>query len=206
MELDLEVRLMGETLVLNRSLDPSYGDYIELNDLNVPLELRRDQVDDLMPTIKEGEVIKEVKSRDDARKVSKHFGYPSDYYQVVENMDLYLDEGIGEVVVGKPFCMVSYVETKRFDGIITIHWNDESVTYQMERSILRFKHLTNKQCNKISPIRRVSEQDKMHEVSHSYQKLKGFYKGVLNLGPDFIRDPKTEEWLTCGHFSVHEME
>ncbi|GJZ40960.1 hypothetical protein Tco_0587846, partial [Tanacetum coccineum] len=31
-------------------------DYIELNDLNVPLELRRDQVDDLMPTIKEGDV------------------------------------------------------------------------------------------------------------------------------------------------------
>ncbi|GJT85478.1 hypothetical protein Tco_1067195 [Tanacetum coccineum] len=55
MELDLEARLMGETLVLNRSLDPLYGDYIELNDLNVPLELRRDQVDDLMPTIVEGE-------------------------------------------------------------------------------------------------------------------------------------------------------
>nr|GEW29289.1 retrovirus-related Pol polyprotein from transposon TNT 1-94 [Tanacetum cinerariifolium] len=35
MELDLEARLIGETLVLNRSLDPLYGDYIELNDLNV---------------------------------------------------------------------------------------------------------------------------------------------------------------------------
>ncbi|GJW34401.1 putative reverse transcriptase domain-containing protein [Tanacetum coccineum] len=57
MELDLEARLMGETLVLNRSLYPLYGDYIELNDLNVPLELRRDQVDDFMPTIEEGEVI-----------------------------------------------------------------------------------------------------------------------------------------------------
>ncbi|GJX20906.1 hypothetical protein Tco_0223583 [Tanacetum coccineum] len=51
MELDLEARLMGETLVLNRSLNHLYGYYIELNDLNVPLELRRDQVDDLMPTI-----------------------------------------------------------------------------------------------------------------------------------------------------------
>ncbi|GKB32634.1 hypothetical protein Tco_0872035 [Tanacetum coccineum] len=43
MELDLEARLMGETLVLNRSLDPLNGDCIELNDLNEPLELRRDQ-------------------------------------------------------------------------------------------------------------------------------------------------------------------
>ncbi|GJZ44790.1 DNA-directed DNA polymerase [Tanacetum coccineum] len=62
MELDLEARLMEETLVLNRSLDPLYGDYIELNDLNVPLELRRDQVGDLMPTIEEGEDLAVKKS------------------------------------------------------------------------------------------------------------------------------------------------
>ncbi|GJU05350.1 putative ribonuclease H-like domain-containing protein [Tanacetum coccineum] len=71
MELDLEARLMGETLVLNRSLDPFFEDYIELNDLNVLLELRRDQVDDLMPTIKEGEVVEEFRARNDARIVSK---------------------------------------------------------------------------------------------------------------------------------------
>ncbi|GKE65488.1 hypothetical protein Tco_1519649 [Tanacetum coccineum] len=79
MELDLEARLMGETLVLNRSLDPFFEDYIELNDLNVPLELRRDQVDDLMPTIKEGEVVEEFRARNDDRMVSKNFRYPSDY-------------------------------------------------------------------------------------------------------------------------------
>ncbi|GJW95078.1 hypothetical protein Tco_0174750 [Tanacetum coccineum] len=78
MELDLEARLMGETLVLNRSLDPLFGDYIEQNDLNVPVELRRDQVDDLMPTIEECEVVEEFRARNDARMVSKIFGYPSD--------------------------------------------------------------------------------------------------------------------------------
>ncbi|GJX41009.1 hypothetical protein Tco_0255999 [Tanacetum coccineum] len=57
MELDLEARLMGETLVINRSLDLMSGDYIELNDLNKALELRRNQVKDLMPTVEEGEVI-----------------------------------------------------------------------------------------------------------------------------------------------------
>ncbi|GJR58292.1 mitochondrial proton/calcium exchanger protein-like protein isoform X1 [Tanacetum coccineum] len=65
MELDLEARLMGETLVLNRSLDPFLEDYIELNDLNEPFELRRNQGDDLMPTIEEGEVIEEFRTRDD---------------------------------------------------------------------------------------------------------------------------------------------
>nr|GEU41941.1 hypothetical protein [Tanacetum cinerariifolium] len=59
-ELDLEARLMGEALILNRLLDPLYGDYTKLNDLNEPLELRRNQVDDLEPTIEEGEVVDET--------------------------------------------------------------------------------------------------------------------------------------------------
>ncbi|GJS15775.1 putative reverse transcriptase domain-containing protein [Tanacetum coccineum] len=65
MELDLEARLMGETLVLNRSLDSFFEDYIKLNDLNEPFDLRRNQGDNLMPTIEEGKVIKEFKTRDD---------------------------------------------------------------------------------------------------------------------------------------------
>ncbi|GKB17888.1 retrovirus-related pol polyprotein from transposon TNT 1-94 [Tanacetum coccineum] len=63
MELDLEARLMGETLVLNRSLDSFLEDYIKLNDLNKPFELRRNQGDNLMPTIEEGEVIEEFRTR-----------------------------------------------------------------------------------------------------------------------------------------------
>ncbi|GJW05467.1 hypothetical protein Tco_1564323 [Tanacetum coccineum] len=83
---------------------------------NVLVELRRDQVDDLMPTVEEGEVIEEVKTRNDARMVSKIFGYPSNYDQSEKiridyahnlncgNMNPCVDEGMGEVVVGKRFC------------------------------------------------------------------------------------------------------
>ncbi|GJS67176.1 retrovirus-related pol polyprotein from transposon TNT 1-94 [Tanacetum coccineum] len=69
MELNLEARLMGETLVINRSLDLLLEDYIELNDLNEPFKLRRNQGDDLMPTIEEGEVIEEFRTRDDELNV-----------------------------------------------------------------------------------------------------------------------------------------
>ncbi|GJR50244.1 hypothetical protein Tco_1400765 [Tanacetum coccineum] len=64
-KLDLEARLMGETLVINISLDSLNGDYIKLNDLNEPFERRRNQGDDLMPTIKEGEAIEEFRTRDE---------------------------------------------------------------------------------------------------------------------------------------------
>ncbi|GJZ45371.1 pyruvate dehydrogenase (acetyl-transferring) kinase, mitochondrial [Tanacetum coccineum] len=74
MGLDLEARLMGETLVLNRPLNPFLEDYIELNDLNKPVKLRRNEGDDLMPTIVEGEVIEDldtVKLEYDPMKMSQ---------------------------------------------------------------------------------------------------------------------------------------
>ncbi|GJU22246.1 hypothetical protein Tco_1155588 [Tanacetum coccineum] len=128
------------------------------------------------------------------------------YNIVLENMDDYRDEGMGDVIFGEPFLREVRIKTKRFKGIFTLYNGDDEVTYQMMRSHPRFKYHTNEKCNKIPPLLKVSEEDKMNGISHPYQKLKGFYKGVLNLGPDYIRDAKMEEWLTRGHISVHEME
>ncbi|GJS06630.1 putative ribonuclease H-like domain-containing protein [Tanacetum coccineum] len=120
-------------------------------------------------------------------------------------MDAYHDEGMGDVIFGEPFLREVGIKARRFEGMITIYNGNESVTYQMVRSHPRFKHHTNEQCNKIPSLLKVSDKDKKNGISHPYQKLKGFYKGVLNLGHDYIRDAKTEEWFTCGHISVHEI-
>ncbi|GJX76694.1 uncharacterized mitochondrial protein-like protein [Tanacetum coccineum] len=83
MKLDLEARLMGEALILNRSLDLVYGDYINMNDLNEPWELRRNQeVADLGPTIEEGEVVDKpmvniIRTRNDDEKIKGINEYPS---------------------------------------------------------------------------------------------------------------------------------
>ncbi|GJZ61729.1 hypothetical protein Tco_0617866 [Tanacetum coccineum] len=127
-------------------------------------------------------------------------------FAVLEDMDAYRDDGIGDVIFGEPFLREVRIKARRFEGMINLYNADNEVTYQMVRSYLRFKHHTNEQCNKIPPLLKVSKKDKMNGVSHAYQKLKGFYKGVLNLGPDYIRDAKTKEWLTREHICVHEME
>ncbi|GKB51387.1 hypothetical protein Tco_0902140 [Tanacetum coccineum] len=207
MEFNLEARLMGETLMLNRSLDPFFDDYIELNDLNKPFELRRNQGGDLMPTIEEGEVIKEFKTSDDeldagiddypsycdfdkkihidcahnlkfscmigfefthtnflpllyVNVISKKFHnsimndkmvYKGNNvvgalmnvpifvgtfsvvtdFAVLENIDTYHDEGMGDVIFGEPFFRAVGIKTKWFKGIITIYNGDDEVTYQM---------------------------------------------------------------------------
>ncbi|GJX35744.1 retrovirus-related pol polyprotein from transposon TNT 1-94 [Tanacetum coccineum] len=187
------------TLVLNRSLDPLYGDYIELNDLNEPLELRRDQIDDLMPTIKEGEVIDEPMI--DIIKTRKNESFDEEFYNsimrdkveykgknvagafinvpifvrnfsvlthfaVVENIDGYQDQDMGDIILGEPFYKASCVEARRFDGLITIQNGNDNVTYQIARSHPRFKHLSNSQCNKIKQLLKVSMHDKLNGISH----------------------------------------
>ncbi|GJR54746.1 hypothetical protein Tco_1405267 [Tanacetum coccineum] len=179
MELDLEARIMGETLVLNRSLDPFFEDYIELNDLNEPFELMRNQGDDLMPTIEEGEVIEEFRTRDDKLDAGID-DYPSycDYDKKIH--------------IDCAYNLKSFNERAYFFGTFFV--------------VTDFAILENMDAYRNEGMGDVSKEDKMNGISHPYQKLKGFYKGVLNLGPDYIRDAKMEEWLIHGHISVHEME
>ncbi|GKA41961.1 putative reverse transcriptase domain-containing protein [Tanacetum coccineum] len=207
MELDFEARLMRETLVLNRSLDPFSEDYIELNDLNEPFELRRNQEDDLMPTIEKGDVIEEFRSRDedldngiddypsycdDDKKIhidcahnlkfSCMIGFEFTHanffpllyvnmmsrkfhnsimknkmvykgnnivgalmnvpifvgthsvitdFAVLEDMDVYRDNKMGDIIFGEPFLREVGIKTKRFEGIITLYNGNNEVTYQM---------------------------------------------------------------------------
>ncbi|GJZ48590.1 hypothetical protein Tco_0602422 [Tanacetum coccineum] len=160
---------VGDEKIIFKSVKPGplYG---ELNDLNVPLELGRDQVDNLTSTIKEGEVIDEFRARNNARMdkleykgnnvVGALMNIPifvgtflvlTDFV-VLEDMDAYHDEGMGNVIFGKPFLREVGINARRFEGLITIYTDNEEVTYQMVRSHPRFKLHTNKQCNKISPL------------------------------------------------------
>ncbi|GJR65188.1 hypothetical protein Tco_0011253 [Tanacetum coccineum] len=201
MELDLEARLMGDTLVINTSLDPLNRDYIKLNDLNEPFELRRNQGDDLMPTIVEGEVIEEFRSRDDEldagiddypRFEFTHVNFfPLLYVNVMSKKfhnSIMKDKMVnkGNNVIG------ALMNVPIFVGTFSI--------------MTDFAVLKNMDAYHDEGMGDVSDEDKKNGISHPYQKLKGFYKGVLNLGPDYIRDARTEEWLTRRHISVHEME
>ncbi|GJZ43335.1 hypothetical protein Tco_0590590, partial [Tanacetum coccineum] len=224
MELDLEARLMGETLVINRSLDPLNGDYIELNDLNEPFELRRNQGDDLMPTIKECEVIEEFRTRNDELDTGID-NYPSccDYDKKIHidcAHNLKFSCMIGFEFTHVNFFPLLYVNvmSKKFHNSIMkdkmVYKGNNVIGALMNVPIfvgtfsimMNFTVLEDIDAYRDDGMGDVSEEDKNNGISHSYQKLKGFYKGVLNLGSDYIQDAKTEEWLTRGHISVHKME
>nr|GEV78284.1 hypothetical protein [Tanacetum cinerariifolium] len=143
--------------------NPSYQKRRKSMEDTMRKELARDQVDDLVPTIKEGEVVKEFRSRNDARmdKIKykgnnvvgalmnipifvETFSILTDF-AVLEDMDAYRDEGMGDIIFGEPFLREVGINAKQFEGMITIYNGSEEVTYQMVRSHSRFKHHTNEQ-------------------------------------------------------------
>ncbi|GKB61934.1 hypothetical protein Tco_0918120 [Tanacetum coccineum] len=122
-------------------------------------KLRKNQGNDLMPTIEEGEVIEEFRTRDEDLDTR------IDDCPILEDMDAYRDEGMGDVIVGELFLREVGIKARRFEGMITIYDGNNEVTYQMVRSHPRFKRHTNKQCNKIPPLLKVSEEDEMNGIS-----------------------------------------
>ncbi|GJZ70636.1 hypothetical protein Tco_0634487 [Tanacetum coccineum] len=144
----IEARLMGETLVLNRSLDPFLEDYIELNDLNQPFELRINQGDDLIPTMEEGEVIEEFRTRNEDLDTGID-DYPRALmnvpifvgtfsvitnFAILENMDDYGNNEMGDVIYGEPFLREVRTKTRKFDEIITIYNGNDEVSEKDKRS------------------------------------------------------------------------
>ncbi|GJU44428.1 putative reverse transcriptase domain-containing protein [Tanacetum coccineum] len=267
------LRVGGREDYFQKSLDPFLEDYIKLNDLNEPFELRRNQGDDLMPTIKEGDVIEEFRTRDedldigiddypsycdDDKKIhidcahnlkfSCMIGfecthvkfYPLLYinvmsrkfynsimqnkmvykgdnvvvtlmnvpifvgtfsvmtdFLVLEDMDAYHDEGMGDVIFGEPFLREVGIKAKCFEGIITLYNGDDEVTYQMVRSHPRFKNHTNEQCNKIPPLLKgadeeISDGGSPRVIVYEYDGLP--IQPVAPPSPDYIpglEDPQT---------------
>ncbi|GKC27716.1 homeodomain-like protein [Tanacetum coccineum] len=125
-----------------------------------------------MPTIKEGEIDggpgnNVIGALMNVPIIVGTFFVMTDF-AMLENMDAYRDEGMGDVIFGEPFLREVGIKIRWFKGMITIYNGDDEVTYQMVRSHLRFKHHTNEQWNKISPLLKVSKDDKMNGISHPY--------------------------------------
>ncbi|GJU03800.1 hypothetical protein Tco_1114138 [Tanacetum coccineum] len=50
---------------------------------------------------------------------------------VLEDMNAYRDEGMGDIIAGEPFLREVRIKTKHLEGIITLYNGNDKVTYQM---------------------------------------------------------------------------
>ncbi|GJW51108.1 hypothetical protein Tco_0092459, partial [Tanacetum coccineum] len=148
-------------------------------------QLRRNQGDDLIPTIEEGEVIEEFRTRDDEldTKIDDYPSYcDSDkkiHIDLLEDMDAYRDKGMGDVIFGEPFLRKIGIKTKRLEGIITLYQKSDEG---------EGKQLVSQSCGTAITMctegMRVSGKNKLRKISIS----------VNDIGKQFVdMDPILEE-------------
>jgi hypothetical protein len=59
----------------------------------------------------------------------------------------------------------------------------------------RFKNAINKYCYKFSQFLYVDDKDEHNGIMYQYQKMKGFYEGVLQLGPEYVHDELVSKYI-----------
>ncbi|GKE76130.1 putative reverse transcriptase domain-containing protein [Tanacetum coccineum] len=229
----------------NRSQDLEFRDFLELNE---PLELRNQDMEDLGPTIEEGEVIDElmediVKTShndneiideypsfcDFDRKIHINYAYSRQFSCMIgyEHVNANFFPILSINVMSKNFYNLTMKDKVEYKGknvvgaFINVHIfvgnvsivtnfvvveNMDAYSDKDMGDVIVEKPFSREVCVKARPLLKVSACDKLEGISHPYQKLKGFYKRVLNSGPEYIKDEKTVEWLTREHVSIHDMD
>ncbi|GJU24332.1 hypothetical protein Tco_1162953 [Tanacetum coccineum] len=76
---------------------------------------------------------------------------------------------------------------------------DDKTIFNMPRAEKRLSKLTTEQQNLMSPILKISDEDKAKGISHPYQKIKEFYKDCLNLGEEYKQDLEVIDWIKRRH-------
>ncbi|GJU44144.1 hypothetical protein Tco_1201410 [Tanacetum coccineum] len=116
-------------------------------------------------------------------------------------MNEFIEKGLTEVILGKPFKEKIGLEEDLSKGRIWFKIGDDKTIFNMPRAERRLSKLTTEQQNMISPILKISDEDKAKGISHPYQKIKEFYKGCLNLGEEYKQDLEVINWVKQGHAS-----
>ncbi|GJS39834.1 hypothetical protein Tco_0564877 [Tanacetum coccineum] len=120
---------------------------------------------------------------------------------ILENENKFVEKGLAEVIFDKPFKEKIRLE-KDSKGIIWFKIGDDKTIFNMHRAEKRLSKLTTKQQNLMSPILKISDEDKAKGISHPYQKIKEFYKDCLNLGEEYKQDLEVIDWIKRGHAST----
>ncbi|GJZ84631.1 hypothetical protein Tco_0649970 [Tanacetum coccineum] len=156
-------------------------------------------------------MVNQLASRDDnfvaiIRNVQMFVGsftYTTDF-TIFEDIEKYIEIGLSEVVMGKPFKDLTHLEDNCSKGFISFTRLWDTYIFQMPCTVHRLKNWGYHQWSKVPPLLVLSDGYKMSGLKYPQEKNKLMYKNCLNLGPEYQVDDDMKEWLTRGHVSIHE--
>ncbi|GJS31808.1 hypothetical protein Tco_0492428 [Tanacetum coccineum] len=138
-------------------------------------------------------------------------------FAVLEDMDAYRDEGMGDVIFGEPFLREVGIKTKRFEGRITIYngdldnltsnvlisldsWTSGLLMYRLPLSGLRYRSLTKNEGKTSSKVEPYTEPLKLQTfadiqaflLSEDELEKESDEDEVLAVGDDMDEDPQVD--------------
>ncbi|GJW94857.1 hypothetical protein Tco_0174529 [Tanacetum coccineum] len=114
-----------------------------------------------------------------------NFTYVLDFL-IVEDISSVIDPSLSHVVLEKPFVEVSNMTYDSSLGIVKFTNGTDKIAYMMPYKIEHFKSLSNMDKEHKQSVYFRSEEDKRRGVDYVMNKILGFYKECLELGPKYL--------------------
>ncbi|GJX88778.1 hypothetical protein Tco_0340792 [Tanacetum coccineum] len=129
--------------------------------------------------------------------------YMTDFV-VLEDIGEFIISDMAKVVMGTPFRNVTQIEYDCVKGLVSFTRILDNYTFQMPRTIPRFKNWGYASWSRIPPIHVLSKMDLINGFEYPHEKNTLMYKNCLNLCPKYQVDESMKEWLIHEHVIFDE--
>ncbi|GJV66434.1 integrase, catalytic region, zinc finger, CCHC-type containing protein [Tanacetum coccineum] len=125
----------------------------------------------------------------------RNFTYVSDF-MIVEDISSIIDPRLSQVVLGKPFVVISNMTHDLSLGVVRFTNGINEIAYKMFHKIERYNSLSYLEKEHTKSVYFRNEEDKRRGVDYVMSKILGFYKECLELGPEYLIRLKDEGGVT----------
>ncbi|GKA97438.1 hypothetical protein Tco_0825332 [Tanacetum coccineum] len=124
-----------------------------------------------------------------------NFTYISDF-MIVENISSIIDPRLSQVVLGKPFVEISNMTRDLSLGVVKFTGGTNEISYKMPHKIEKYNSLSNLEKEHTKSVYLRNKEDKRRGVEYVMNKILGFYKECLELGPEYLTGLEDEDRVT----------
>ncbi|GJX27391.1 hypothetical protein Tco_0233687 [Tanacetum coccineum] len=113
-----------------------------------------------------------------------NFTYVSDFV-IIEDISSVIDPRVSHGFLGKPFVELSGMTYDSSLGVVRFTNGNEEIAYKMSHKIEQYDSLSNDEKENMKSIYLRNDEDKKKGVEYIMNKILGFYKECLELGPEY---------------------
>ncbi|GJZ41773.1 MAK10-like protein [Tanacetum coccineum] len=114
-----------------------------------------------------------------------NFTYVVDFI-IVEDISSIIDPRLSQVVQGRPFVEISNMTHDPPECVVRFIKGTDEVAYKMPHKIEQYDSLSNLEKEHTKSVYLRNDEDKRRGVEYVMNKILGFYKECLELGPEYL--------------------